>query len=199
MGTDKALVQLGGRPLVVHAVRILREAGLAVSIAGGPAHLNEFAPVIEDSEPGLGPLGGICAALDASRAQLGIFQPVDLPLLPSQLIEYLLHSARITGRAVTLCSVSGFTQTFPAAIGQEALPALVRELSAGRGGCFRAFQAAAARLGQPVGVLPVELLVQSGQVADSRGWPPFRWFLNVNSPQELRRADLHLGHAGRVE
>lgn len=199
MGTDKALVQLGGRPLVAHAVSILRTAGLSVSIAGGPAHLGTFAPVIEDSEPGRGPLGGICAALAAVPVQLGVFLPVDLPLLPAPLIEYLLRHARATGRAVTLCSVSGFPQTFPAVIGREALAALVSELKTERGGCFSAFQAAAAGLDQPVAILPVELLVQSGQVADPEGVPPFRWFLNVNSPEELRRAELHLRHAGRVE
>lgn len=199
MGADKALVQLGGRPLVAHAVFLLRKAGLAVSIVGGHAQLRAFAPVIEDSEPGRGPLGGICAALAASQAQWGIFLPVDLPLLPFQLIEFMLYHARVTGRAVTLCSVSGFAQTFPATIAREALPALVSEFNAGRGGCFSAFQAAAARLGQPVAILPMELLVQSGQIADPHGLPPVRWFLNVNSPEDLRRAGLHLRHAGRVE
>jgi molybdopterin-guanine dinucleotide biosynthesis protein A len=199
MGTDKALVQLGGRPLAAHAVSILRRAGLAVSIAGGHAQLSVFAPVVEDSEPGRGPLGGICSALAASQAQLGVFLPVDLPLLPVQLIEYLLYHARITGQAITLCSVNGFTQSFPAAIGRQALPVLLSELKTGWGGCFSAFQAAAARLGQPVAVLPVELLVQSGQIFDPRGLPPVRWFLNVNSREELRRAGLHFRRAGRVE
>jgi len=199
MGTDKALVQLGGRPLIDHAVSILQRAGLSVSIAGGQEHLDAFAPVIEDSEPGRGPLGGICAALAAVPVPLGVFLPVDLPLLPAQLIEYLLRHARITGRAVTLCSVSGFPQTFPAVIGREALPELVSELNAGGGGCLSAFQATAEWFGQPVTVLPVELLVQSGQVADPAGLPPFCWFLNVNSPEELRRAGLHLRHASRVE
>ena len=35
MGEDKALVRLGGQPLVVHALGILRGAGLTVSLAGG--------------------------------------------------------------------------------------------------------------------------------------------------------------------
>jgi hypothetical protein len=69
------------------------------------------------------------------------------------------------------------------------LPALAAELVAGRKGCFAAFQAAAAVLGQPVSVVPVELLVQSGQLAHPDGIPPSRWFLNLNSPDDLDRAE----------
>ena len=37
MGHEKALIQLAGRPLVQHAVEIMRRAGLAVRIAGARA------------------------------------------------------------------------------------------------------------------------------------------------------------------
>ena len=72
MGSDKALVEFGGRPLIAHAVGILKAAGLPVSIAGARpenrASLESYAPVISDAEPGLGPLGGICAALQSTAA-----------------------------------------------------------------------------------------------------------------------------------
>ena len=70
MGSDKALVEFGGRPLIAHAVGILRTAGLSVSIAGARAEirasLESYAPVIPDAEAGRGPLGGICAALKST-------------------------------------------------------------------------------------------------------------------------------------
>lgn len=199
MGADKALVVLSGRPLMAHAISTLREAGLPVFIAGAQSPLAGFAPVVEDSVPGLGPLGGICAALRSTQAHLAVFLPVDLPLLPASLIAYLLLHARITGRVVTLCSVNGFVQTFPAIVRREALPALLEELDAGRRGCYSVFQAAAACLGQPPTVLPVELLAQSGHVANPAGLPASRWFFNVNSPEDLRRAALHHRDAGRVQ
>jgi molybdopterin-guanine dinucleotide biosynthesis protein A len=200
MGEDKALVPFAGRTLVEQAVQILRDAGLAVSIAGARLPLERFAPVVNDGEPGLGPLGGICAALEAMTARRAVFLPVDLPLVPACLIELLLSHAEITGRAVTVPSVNGFTQTFPAVIDQRALPVLRGELEAGRGGCFAAFQTAANRLGESVlgesiTVIPVELAVHAGQLEHpmfliKRGLTAARWFLNVNARPELEQAEV---------
>lgn len=193
MGRDKALVEFAGRPLVVHALDLFREAGMTAMIAGAasPAlrSLPVSAPIVEDTSPGLGPLSGICTALSILTARFGVFVPVDLPLLPSSLLVYLLHHARTTGSAVTVPSVSGFTQTFPAVVDRTALPALEKELGAGRNGCFSAFQAAAAALGQSVSSVDVELLAQAGEVPDPRGLPPVHWFLNLNTPQDVERAE----------
>lgn len=189
MGADKALVQLSGKPLVVRAVSVLLEAGLTASIAGARSPLAAFAPVVEDSQPGLGPLGGICAALASTSADLAAFLPVDLPLLPASLLVFLLHHARTTDAAVTLCSVNGFAQSFPVVLRRETLPLLQTELEAGRCGCYSAFQAAASNLGQPVSALPVELLTQSGHITHPDGLPAAWWFLNVNAPKDLRRAE----------
>ncbi len=194
MGADKALELLGGRPLVAYALAALREAGLGASIAaaraGARAALEAFAPVVEDARPEAGPLGGICAALASTPAARAVFLPVDLPFLPASLLVFLLQAARTTGLAVTLVSVNGFRQSFPAVLGREALPVLEGELEAGRGGCFAAIQAAAARLGQPVSIFPVEALVQSGHVFHPEQLPAMRWFLNVNAPADLERARL---------
>jgi len=202
MGRDKALLLLEGRPLVENALKILSEAGLPASIAGFPAdrsssagwsvgarsHLASYAPVVADAEPGLGPLGGVCAGLASTSAQHAVFLPVDLPLLPASLLVYLLHHARMTGRAVTVPSVGGFAQTFPAVLKRTALPTLQAELDAGRGGCFAAFQALARSRKEAMAVVAAELLAQAGQVSHPEGAPVARWFLNVNTPADLRRA-----------
>ena len=193
MGRDKALLPFAGEPLIAHAVSTLHEAGLPVAIAGAASSartsLAAYAPVVDDSEPGLGPLAGICAALATASKSFAVFLPVDLPLLPPSLIEYLLHHARITGHAVTVPSINGFIQIFPAVLERSALPELQNELHSGQRGCFSAFQAAAASLGQPIATLAVELLAQSGQVSHPLGLPPVRWFLNVNTLQDLHRAE----------
>ena len=188
MGEDKALVRLGGQPLVLHALDTLRGAGLTASLAGGSQDVAEFAPLVQDSQPGLGPLAGICAALAPTSARLAVFLPIDLPLLPASLIAFLLDHARSTGRPVTVPAVNGFAQTFPAVLDRKLLPGLEGELQAGRLGCFSAFQAATANLGQPMSIVPVETLVQAGQVAHPECLPATRWFLNVNSPEGLRLA-----------
>ena len=198
MGADKSLVLLDGLPLLAHALGILREAGLAASVAGGQPALSAFAPLVEDNRPGLGPLSGICAALASTSARLAVFLSVDLPLLPASLVGCLIQHARITESPITVPSINGFAQTFPAVVSSAVLPTLEEELQSGRGGCYSAFQAAAASLGEPVTVLPVEKLVQCGQVAHSRGHPAARWFLNVNAPEDLRRAEIHFTRSLRV-
>jgi molybdopterin-guanine dinucleotide biosynthesis protein A len=193
MGRDKALLAFDRRPLIEHVLATLHEAGLSASIAGANpsvlASLAAFAPVVEDLEPGRGPLAGVCAALASTTASYAVFLPVDLPLLPSSLIVYLLQHARITGHAVTVPSVNGFAETFPAILHRSILPALENELRSDRSGCFAAFQAAAAVFGQSISILAVELLAQSGQVVHPLGLLPVHWFLNVNTPENLQHAE----------
>jgi molybdopterin-guanine dinucleotide biosynthesis protein A len=187
MGRDKALLPLAGQPLIAHAIATLRDAGLSPIIAGAQSDLSSFAPVIPDLKPDLGPLSGICAAIASTSAQFSVFIPVDLPLLPSSLVAYLVHHAQITSSAITIPSICGVANTFPAVLDRAVLDALKSELAAGRRGCLAAFHAAARTLGQSISIVPVEYLVQSGHVSDPRALPAAFWFLNVNSPDDLDR------------
>jgi molybdopterin-guanine dinucleotide biosynthesis protein A len=192
MGSDKALVEFGGRPLIAHAVGILKGAGLPVSIAGARpevrASLAAYAPVIPDAEAELGPLGGICAALGSTTAPYSVFLPVDVPLMPPSLIVFLVRHALITSTLVTLASVNNSPQTFPAVISRGTLPLLEVELRNRRLGCLAGFQKVAAELGQNVSTLPAEVLVQSGQITHPDALPAVRWFLNINAAADLRMA-----------
>ncbi len=194
MGTDKAFVELGGRPLIAHAVGILQSAGLEVFIAGARAgtrsRLGRYAPVVPDSQPGLGPLGGICTALASLTAEIAVFLPVDLPLIPPSLIRYLAYRAGVTGGAVTMASVNGVPQPFPVVLARRALPALERRLAGRLLGCFESFIAAAGEMGECVAKIDAEVLVQSGQVFHPNALPVVRWFLNLNTGQDLLRAGL---------
>jgi molybdopterin-guanine dinucleotide biosynthesis protein A len=100
----------------------------------------------------------------------------------------MLNHARVTAAPITLATVNGFAQTFPAILSMAAYPALLAELQAGRRGCYSAFQASAANLFQPISVLAVESLVQSGHVVHKDGLAASLWFLNVNIPADLLRA-----------
>lgn len=198
MGQDKALVLLHGQPLVVHALKILRGAGLTASLAGGTSTLAEFAPIVPDSNPGLGPLAGVCSALASTSGRLAVFLPVDLPLLPASLISYLWNHALCTGDPITAASVNGFDQTFPVVLDRKLLPELECELNAGRLGCFSALRTAAASLGSQMSIISVEKLIQSSQISHPQGLPASRWFLNVNSPEGLRQAQEFTPHPHRV-
>ena len=186
MGTDKALIELNGEPLVAHALNILRSARLTATIAGARSDLSQYAPLIDDA--GLGPLGGICAALASTSAEFAVFLSIDMPLLPPSFISVLLQHARLTQSAVTVPSVNGFAQTFPAVIKGAVFPALEFEMNSGNDGCFPAFLAAAAHLDEPFTVVAVENYVQAGQLEHPADLPSAFWFLNVNTPADLVRA-----------
>lgn len=190
MGVDKALIPFAGLPLVKHALGILRGAGLDTAIAGARSPLLEFAPVIQDD--GTGPLSGICAALRATSADLAVFLPIDLPLLPAELVRALAEHALVTHAFVTLASVSGFAETFPAVVDRAILPALEAERSAGNDGCFAGLRAAAVSNGRMFQVVPVEVLTQSGKVAHPKGLPPSIWWTNMNAPNDLKHAEARI-------
>lgn len=188
MGRDKALIELHGKPLVAHAVDVLRRVGLPVFISGTRDDLSRFAPVLPDSEPDRGPLHGLCRALATGDAELVAFTSVDLPLIPPELIKRLLAIAQTTGNQVTLVSVNGFAQTFPAVVRRDALPSLEEELHSGKGGCFAAFRRASTTCNQSLLAPHVENLIQAGQIIHPAGLLPSRWFLNINTPADLEFA-----------
>jgi molybdopterin-guanine dinucleotide biosynthesis protein A len=192
MGTDKALIPLGGRPLVARTINILHRIGLTPSIIGARSDLSAYAPVLNDA--GLGPLTGVCVALSSTSAPYVVFLSVDMPLLPPSLIRFLIEHAKFTNAAVTVPSINGFRQTFPAVVHRSTLPAFDQFLSGGDTGCFSAFRFAADQLGQPFSILAVEPLIQAGQIDLEGDLPAAFWFLNVNTPGDLARAEslIHL-------
>ncbi|UWZ82662.1 molybdenum cofactor guanylyltransferase [Occallatibacter riparius] len=182
MGRDKALLELAGKPLIFRALNTLRSAGLLAKIAGAKADLSPFSSVVPDEITDAGPLGGICSALEVAEADLIAFLPVDLPLIPASLIRILIEDAGLTGVAVTVPSLNGFAQTFPAVVRREASRVLRAELEAGRLGVFAAFRSLGVR------VVPVEFV----PLSDEHGWPAYRWFWNVNTPEDLARVESAL-------
>lgn len=191
MGKDKSLIEIAGKPLIQHAVEILNAADLTPRIAGAQCDLSRFAPVIQDdvSQSGRGPLSGICSALTDVATPFAVFLPVDLPLMPASLITYLVHHAGVTQSAFAVVSVAGFIQTFPVVIDRAALPMLRSTLQSTDRNCLRAFGNAAGALSKSFSVVPVELLLQAGKVFHPQGIPPAFWFLNINSPRDLARAE----------
>jgi molybdenum cofactor guanylyltransferase len=192
MGRDKALVSFGDQSLVARALSILRAAGLQVGVAGTRSALDVDEPVFLDSSPDQGPLSGVCVALSQTKAEWTVFLPVDMPLMPASLLDYMLRNAIATEREVTVLSVCGFAQTFPAVLHRAALPSLMSSLQSGERGCYRAFKSAAQALGRPMAALPVETLAVSGQVTHPGGLPAARWLVNVNTPADLEHAGAFL-------
>ena len=189
MGRDKALLEWQGRPLIEHALGKLRALGIAPRILGTRPDLERFAPVIHDNVPGCGPLGGIEAALSLTDADLNLFLPVDLPLLPTEFLLWLIARATLTEAAATIPQIEGHPQPLCAIYHRSLLPGIRFALEQGDGKVMRAVENAARNAGMRIDRFDVEA-IGAAQASDSvwpRGIAAHRWFGNLNSPSDLSR------------
>jgi molybdopterin-guanine dinucleotide biosynthesis protein A len=95
MGTNKALLELGGVPLIVRTTRLVEfAAGTKPTIVGSPETYTRLRlHAIRDDWPGAGPLGGIATALRASESPWNLIVACDLPYLTKPWLEHLFHRA----------------------------------------------------------------------------------------------------------
>ncbi len=114
-GADKALLSLGGRPLMAHVIdRFAPQVEtLFVSANGDPARLAGFGlPVLADERP-MGPLSGILAGLRAAAARGAtalVSVPVDGPFLPGDLVPQLCLAAETVPSRLALARAGGRDQ-----------------------------------------------------------------------------------------
>ena len=94
MGTDKALLPIGGTTLLDHVARSVREAAGNVTIIGPPDRYSEFGyPVIRDLVENHGPLGGLYTALSATKTDWNLIVACDMPGLTAHFLDNLLQEA----------------------------------------------------------------------------------------------------------
>jgi len=91
MGRDKALLDLGGVPLIVRTARLVESvAGPPIAVGNPDAYRPLGLRAIADDWPVAGPLGGIATALRASDAPWALVVACDLPYLTQAWLEYLI-------------------------------------------------------------------------------------------------------------
>ncbi len=95
MGENKALIQLGGHPLISHIISRLRTLHPAeiMIITNEPDVYARFGQrIVQDSTPDQGPLGGVYTALSSSRTQYNFIIACDMPLVKPTLVKWLWHA-----------------------------------------------------------------------------------------------------------
>jgi molybdopterin-guanine dinucleotide biosynthesis protein A len=179
-GGDKGLRPLAGRPLLNHVLDRLRPqvAGIALNANGDPTRFADFGlPVIADTLPDWpGPLAGVLAGLDWAAGQGAdrvVTAAADTPFLPRDLVARLVAASGPSGLALAASrDETGRVHrhpTFglwPVALRQDLRAALVRGL--------RKVVLWTDAHGAGTAVFPAD---------------PFDPFFNVNTPDDLTRAE----------
>jgi molybdopterin-guanine dinucleotide biosynthesis protein A len=154
MGRDKALLPVGGQPLLVSAVRFLRAFCAPVLIAGGSADrtaallrlpgLGRADGVADQGEDGAGPLAGLTAGLERAPAGLVAVLAVDLPAPSRPVLELLAD--RWAGEVAVVPEVGGRLEPLHAVWSTTAAAPLRERLVAGRRSVTQAAQVLGARI-----------------------------------------------------
>ena len=110
MGRDKALLELGGVPLIARAVKLCESVASECTIIGGAqagsGSSGRFdgvaSKVAADDFPGAGPLGGIATALRLATREWNLVVACDLPYLTRQWLDFLVQRAMQSDADVVL-------------------------------------------------------------------------------------------------
>jgi molybdopterin-guanine dinucleotide biosynthesis protein A len=178
-GGDKPLLELGGRPIIAHAIERLGPqcAGLVVNANGDPARFGAFGlPVVADTVEGFaGPLAGVLAGMDFVAAHHPeatdiISAPADTPFLPADLVARLYEARESAGARIAVAEsgerVHHAVALWPVVLREELRRALAAEE-------VRKVSAFIARYPNVNVTWPVE---------------PYDPFFNVNRPEDLQLA-----------
>jgi molybdopterin-guanine dinucleotide biosynthesis protein A len=176
-GRDKALVEVGGRPMLAHMLEVVQGVTKSVKIVGPPEKYAGYGvEVVSDQWPGEGPLGGIITAQENTAArdapsEWNLIVSCDMPFLTHEWLAYLAERAAKSAAQVVLAH---------SASGPEPLCA-----------CWRTDAAGTLRSGFERGVRKVTegIALLSAEVLDEAHWKRFdsagRLFWNMNTAAEF--------------
>ena len=175
MGADKAFAELGGRRLLDRVLELAGAVASDVRIVGSAEKFKRFGRVVEDEFPDCGPLGGIHAALRASRSELNLVLAVDLPFVEVGFLKYLLNEAAAHKAVVTVPHAGGGWQPLCAVYRREFAAVAETALRQGKN-----------KIDPLYGTIEV-LQVNEGEL--QKGGFSLNMFRNLNTPEELREAN----------
>ncbi len=179
MGEPKAMVELGGRPLVARVVATVGSAGLEPVVVAKPDSVLprlDCRLLSEPDEP-RHPLTGIVAMLRASAGRSVVVIACDMPLVPAKLLSWIGNLEE----EVAVCEVGGELEPLLGRYSPAVADSLETALE-----CGEPMREAVARL-NPFVISETHL----ARFADPR-----RIVFNVNSPEDVTQAENLL--AGRT-
>lgn len=191
MGQDKALLEVGGQPLALLALRRLQQVCLPTMFAGGAQSLAQWAEVVPDTWSGNGPSQGIEAALAWATAHSDrewcVFTPVDVPAVPVELLQRWLALVldEGTGPVAGSCLLlHGLPQPAFCVLRKSMLQPWAELTQAGERRLGSLQQQASASIGLPWKSVEAAELGIAIDLASS--------FRNLNTPEDLKLAQQSL-------
>ena len=174
MGTNKALLDFQGQRLIERIAGQFAAWFDQVVLVTNTPEVYAFLglPMAGDRVPGLGPLGGIEAGLQASAHAATFMAACDMPFLQPDLIGYLLELSSAADVVVPL--PGGEYEPMHAVYGQACLPAVRASLDAGVFKITRFYEKLRLRT------------VDDGELA--RFGRVEKLFFNCNTPADLEQA-----------
>ncbi|MBS1546367.1 MAG: molybdenum cofactor guanylyltransferase [Bacteroidetes bacterium] len=170
MGQDKALLEVDGKPLLLHAIERLKPHVRELLVVGDPHKYGRLWPeVLPDEIPGMGPLGGIITAMGVARFDRLLVLAVDVPGVNDRLLERLTREMPEEADAL-VPRHNGDLEPLVAAWHRRCLPALMGRLMKSQLAMHRALE----------DVRTAYLDINPGE----DGWPE-DLFRNLNSPADL--------------
>lgn len=192
MGRAKAGVEIAGVPLLERMLRKLRRLGLRARVAGRCELVERMdAEVVNDLHPDCGPLSGIETALRWSEKPLVLALGIDLPLIDTDFLKWMLERAQMTAAVATIPRVLGEPQPLCAVYRRELLPGITRALESRDYKVMTAIEHA--------GCEGRRDLFDVERVAAADAWesvlPVHCQFLNCNRPADVTAATTLLAKA----
>lgn len=174
MGTNKALLDFEGEPLIQRLARRMQGWFQQVVVVTNTPELYGFLglPLVGDRIPGLGPLGGLEAGLSASTFDHAFFCATDMPFVSEALVRYMVGLAPEYDVVVPM--LGGEYEPMHAVYSRRCLPWVTERLDARRLRLLSIYDQARLRV------------VDEDEVR--RFGDPERLFFNCNTPEDLERA-----------
>ena len=188
MGMPKCGLILGGRTMLERAVqRMLRLSPLVVVAGSAGVAIPSGVRVVQDARSGTGPLGGIHAALLASRDDCAVVA-CDMPFFSIELLEYMADESR--GKDAAVVRIGEYWEPLHAIYRPGCLPAieslLHKTVSQGSAsGSSYAADTRQPRVAELFGMVTVRSITEEEVSMFS---DPSEIFFNINSPEDYLKA-----------
>jgi molybdopterin-guanine dinucleotide biosynthesis protein A len=174
MGTNKALLEVGGVTLIERLARqfsALFDQVVVVTNTPDPYTFLDL-PMTGDRIPGLGPLGGLEAGLTVSRYEHAFFAACDMPFVSRGLVEYILRQA--PDHDIVVPRLQGEYEPMHAVYARSLLPVITANLDVRRLKLLSIYEPARVR------TITEDEVRAFGD--------PAKLFFNCNTPADLARA-----------